>query len=278
MYSRPDIQHLKDEIIIDALVRHKGSHTKAAKELGINKKTLKNKMVKSDKIQAELRKKQLKGYMSYPVELDERIHQYMFETNGVLEEIVKLLVKDEEKGLEIKSLRSVPMLQNYLNRNDKTSLKNDLYNARTRLISNMSVDDLALLINHCHGNISLMAQKLFIPYASMWARIDRNDYLRELQIAAEGKMYSDAKHFLQSKMNDPKVDVKIRADIAKMIVMNHPTAKRDGWGKNSNVKPKDNNALESITVEVVSSQEATTSQPTDDVIDADISDQEQIVN
>jgi len=57
-----------------------------------------------------------------------------------------------------------------------------------------------------------------------------------------------------------------------MIVMNHPTAKRDGWGKNSNVKPKDNNALESITVEVVSSQTA------DDIIDVDISDQEQITD
>lgn len=274
MYSRPDIQHLKDEIVIDALVKHKGSHTKAAKELGINKKTLKNKMVKSDKIQAEIRKKQLKGYKPYPVELDERLHQYMFETDGVLEKMVKLLIKDEENGLEIKGLRSVKMLQKYLDKKDKLSLKHDLYMARTRLVSNMSIDDLALLIDDCHGNIALMAQKLLIPYASMWTKIDRNEYLRELQIAAEGKMYSDAKHFLWDKLEDDKIDVKTRIEIARMITLNHPAAKKDGWGKNVNTSNKDSNLPSSITVEVLAVNDA----EDDGVIDVDVSDQKQITD
>jgi hypothetical protein len=276
MYSRPELQHLKDEIIIDALVKHKGSFAKAAKELGMHHRTLRSKVKKSEKINAEIRKKELKGYKPYSDDLDERLHDYMFLTNGVLEEIVKLLLKDNKNGVDIKNLFTVKALQHYLEQKDKTSLKNDLYNARTRLIKNMSRDDLALLIQDCHGNISLMAKRLFTPYTSMWMRIDRDDYLKELKEAAETKMYTDATHFLHSKLHDPKVDDKIRIDIAKMIVLNHRQAKKDGWATSVDVTSngKDVNSLTSLTVEVVTK----TPKSDEGIIDAEISEPKQITD
>jgi DNA-binding transcriptional MerR regulator len=267
---------LKDEIIIDLLVKHKGSVPKVAKELGVHERTLRRRIAKSEKIQAEKRKKELKGYKPYSDDLDERLHDYIFHTNGVLEEIVKLLLKDNKNGVDIKNLFTVKALQHYLEQKDKTSLKNDLYNARTRLIKNMSRDDLALLIQDCHGNVSLMAQRLFISYTSMWMRIDRDEYLKELRAAAETKMYTDATHFLHSKLNDPKVDVKIRVDIARMIMLNHRQAKKDGWGSSVDVTSngKDVNALKSLTVEVVTK----TPKSDDGVIDAEISEPKQITD
>jgi hypothetical protein len=107
-------------------------------------------------------------------------------------------------------------------------------------------------------------------------RIDRDEYLKELRAAAETKMYTDATHFLHSKLNDPKVDVKIRVDIAKMIMLNHRQAKKDGWGTSVDVTSngKDVNALTSLTVEVV------TKTPKNDegIIDAEISEPKQITD
>ena len=276
MHSRPDIQHLKDEIIIDLLVKHKGSVPKVAKELGVHERTLRRRIAKSEKIQAEKRKNELKGYKPYSDDLDERLHDYIFHTNGVLEEIVKLLLKDNKNGVDIKNLFTVKALQHYLEQKDKTSLKNDLYNARTRLIKNMSRDDLALLIQDCHGNVSLMAQRLFISYTSMWMRIDRDEYLKELRAAAETKMYTDATHFLHSKLHDSKVDDKIRIDIAMFFLKNHRQAKKDGWGTSVDVTSngKDVNALKSLTVEVVTK----TPKSDDGVIDAEISEPKQITD
>lgn len=49
MYSRPDIQHLKDEVVIDAIVRAKGSIPKAADEIGMHRNALKKRLIKAQK-------------------------------------------------------------------------------------------------------------------------------------------------------------------------------------------------------------------------------------
>ena len=146
MYSRPDIQHLKDEVVIDAIVRAKGSIPKAADEIGMHRNSLKRKVDKSPKILAELRLKQVKGYEPYPLKLDERLHGYIFETNGVLKEIVSRLVADEKKGMDIGGLDAVWKLQEYLRKKDKTALANDLNNARSRLVKHYSEDDFAIML------------------------------------------------------------------------------------------------------------------------------------
>jgi hypothetical protein len=59
-----------------------------------------------------------------------------------------------------------------------------------------------------------------------------------------------------------------------MVVLNHPGAKKDGWGKNVNTNNKDSNLPSSITVEVLAVNDA----EDDGVIDVDVSDQKQITD
>ena len=277
MYSRPDIQHLKDEVVIDAIVRAKGSIPKAADEIGMHRNALKKKVDKSPKILAELRLKQVKGYEPYPLELDERIHGYIFQTNGVLKEIVNRLITDEKKGMDIMGLNTVKRLQDYLRKKDKTSLANDLSNARSRLVKHYSEDDFAIMLEEYNGNISLIAQILSVPYKTVWVRVNESEYLKSVYLEAQTKIYADAQHILYSKMHDPNVDVKTRIDIAKMVVLNHPQAKKDGWGKSVDVTSngKDVNSPSNIVVEIVNSQ---TNQNNDNVIDVDIVEPKQIAD
>lgn len=277
MYSRPDIQHLKDEVVIDAIVRAKGSIPKAADEIGMHRNALKRKVDKSPKILAELRLKQVKGYESYPLELDERLHGYIFKTNGVLKEIVAQLVADEKKGMDIGGLNTVKRLQDYLRKKDKTSLANDLSNARSRLVKHYSEDDFAIMLEEYDGNISLIAQILSVPYKTVWTRVNESEYLKSVYLAAQTKIYADAQHLLRSKMYDQNVDVKIRIDIAKMVMLNHPQAKKDGWGKSVDVTSngKEVNSPSNIVVEIVNSQ---TDQNNSNVIDVDIVEPKQITD
>lgn len=277
MYSRPEIQHLKDEVVIDAIVRAKGHISKAAEEIGMNRNSLKKKIDKSPKILAELRLKQVKGYEPYLLELDERIHGYIFQTNGVLKEIVKRLIADEKKGMDIMGLNTVKRLQDYLRKKDKTSLANDLSNARSRLVKHYSEDDFAIMLEEYNGNISLIAQILSVPYKTVWARVNGSEYLKSVYLEAQTKIYADALHLLNSKMYDQNVDVKIRVDIAKMVLLNHPQAKKDGWGKSVDVTSngKDVNSPSNIVVEIVNSQ---TAQNNDNVIDVDIVEPKQIAD
>lgn len=269
------MQHLKDEVVVDAVVRHKGSLPKAAEELGMSKHNLKLKINKEGKILAELRLRQVKGYKPYPLELDERLHAYIYKTNGVLKTIVELLAIDEKKGLDIRGITNVRSLQCYLGRRDKCALSSDLSSARSRIVSNYSQDDWVCVLNRYHGNLSLIASELSVSYNSVWTRVSKDDYLKEICTAAQTKIYSDAQHVLYAKMHDPAVDVKTRVDIAKMVMLNHPQAKKDGWGKALDLTSngKDIDALSKITVEVV------TSPKIDDdsaVIDVDVDEPKQI--
>ena len=142
-------------------------------------------------------------------------------------------------------------------------------------MSNYSQDDWACVLNRYHGNLSLIAAELSVSYNSVWTRVSKDDYLKEICTAAQTKIYSDAQHVLYAKMHDPAVDVKTRVDIAKMVMLNHPQAKKDGWGKALDLTSngKDIDALSKITVEVV------TSPKIDDdsaVIDVDVDEPRQI--
>ena len=99
--------------------------------------------------------------------------------------------------------------------------------------------------------------------------MSENKYLKSVYLEAQTKIYADAQHILYSKMHDPNVDVKTRIDIAKMVVLNHPQAKKDGWGKSVDVTSngKNVNSPSNIVVEIVNSQ---TNQNNDNVIDVDI--------
>lgn len=277
MYSRPEIQHLKDEVVIDAIVRAKGHLSKAAEEIGMHRNALKKKIDKSPKILAELRLQQVKGYEPYPLDLDECIHGYIFQTNGVLKEIVNRLIADEKKGLDIMGLNTVKRLQDYLRKKDKTSLSNDLSNARSRLVKHYSEDDFSIMLEEYNGNISLIAQILSVPYKTVWTRVSESEYLKSVYLEAHTKIYADAQHILYSKMHDPNVDIKTRIDIAKVVVLNHPQAKKDGWGKSVDFTSngKEVNSPSNIVVEIVNSQ---TDQNNDNVIDVDIVEPKQIAD